>query len=179
MAEDTATLLQQLGIKKADVFGYSAGGSVALHLAVGHPKLVRTLALASSVFSMDGYLPQIAKGLRHPSPENFPPIMREDYEQVAPNPAGWSALVEKAGKQAVEDRGLLPAEVQLIITPALVMISDHDIILPEHAEELARLLHTEVVVIPNSDHASYVTSDIDFLLAKLTEFLDVSTIEEN
>jgi pimeloyl-ACP methyl ester carboxylesterase len=41
MADDTAAALRQLGIAKADIFGYSMGASVALHLAIRHPDVVR------------------------------------------------------------------------------------------------------------------------------------------
>lgn len=52
------------------------------------------------------------------------------------------------------------------------MIADHDIIRPEHAEELARLLHADLVVLPDSDHASDVVEHPDVLFSKLTAFLD-------
>jgi len=38
MADDTAALLRHLGIGRTDVFGYSAGGNVALGPAIRHPK---------------------------------------------------------------------------------------------------------------------------------------------
>src|SRR3712207_4309358 len=38
MADDTAALLRHLAIEKADVFGYSMGGGVALQLAIRHPE---------------------------------------------------------------------------------------------------------------------------------------------
>src|SRR4029450_10490275 len=41
MADDTATLLRHLGIPRTDVFGYSAGGNVALGLAIRHSDLVQ------------------------------------------------------------------------------------------------------------------------------------------
>jgi pimeloyl-ACP methyl ester carboxylesterase len=172
MADDTAALLAHLGIEQTDVFGYSLGGSVALHLALRHPGLVRKLALASTVYDIDGYYPEIREGLKHASPDGFPPVMREAYERVAPKPKGWSALVAKLAKQAASPGGLRPEEVQAINVPALVMIADGDIIRPEHAKELSRLLHTDLVVIPNSDHASYIEEHPDVLLAQLGAFLD-------
>ena len=36
MTEDTAALLRHLGIRKADVFGYSMGGNIGLQLAMRH-----------------------------------------------------------------------------------------------------------------------------------------------
>src|SRR5919202_6383377 len=47
MADDTAAALEQLGIDRADIFGYSMGAAVALHLAIRHPEVVRKLVLAS------------------------------------------------------------------------------------------------------------------------------------
>ena len=34
MADDTAAALEQLGIEKADLFGYSTGGAIALQVAI-------------------------------------------------------------------------------------------------------------------------------------------------
>src|ERR1700678_2829195 len=45
MANDTAALLKELKIEKADFFGYSMGGNVALGVAIRHPELVDRLAI--------------------------------------------------------------------------------------------------------------------------------------
>ncbi len=47
MADDVAAALQQLGIERADIFGYSMGAGVTLHVAIRYPDLVRKLVLAS------------------------------------------------------------------------------------------------------------------------------------
>ena len=39
-AEDTVALLRHLRIERADFFGYSNGGHIALQIAIGHPDLV-------------------------------------------------------------------------------------------------------------------------------------------
>src|SRR5215831_4168297 len=43
MADDIAALIQQLGLDKADILGYSLGGGVALQTAIRHPDVVRKL----------------------------------------------------------------------------------------------------------------------------------------
>jgi pimeloyl-ACP methyl ester carboxylesterase len=48
MADDAAALLRVLGIKRADVLGWSLGGFVAQALAIRHPLAVRRLVLAST-----------------------------------------------------------------------------------------------------------------------------------
>src|SRR5580704_17064851 len=45
MADDVAALLSHLRIERADVFGYSMGGVVALDLAIRHPDMVGKVAL--------------------------------------------------------------------------------------------------------------------------------------
>ena len=48
MAEDTYTALRSLGLEKADLYGVSQGGMMAMIIAVNHPEFVRKLALAST-----------------------------------------------------------------------------------------------------------------------------------
>jgi proline iminopeptidase len=48
MADDIAALAAHLGIERPVIFGHSAGGFVALHLALRHPALVRALVLCST-----------------------------------------------------------------------------------------------------------------------------------
>nr|BBH86329.1 oxidoreductase [Thermosporothrix sp. COM3] len=172
LADDVAALLAHLGIAQTDVFGYSMGGSVALYLARRHPGLVRKLALASTAYNLDAYYPEMREGLIHATPEGFPPVMREAYERVAPNPAGWPVLVAKMSRQAASAGGLQPEEVQSINVPTLVIAADGDIIRPECTQELARLLHAELVVLPDSDHASYIVAPPELLLARLSAFFD-------
>ena len=45
MAADTAALLEQFGVRSADIMGFSNGGMVALQLAARHPALVHKLVI--------------------------------------------------------------------------------------------------------------------------------------
>lgn len=48
MAADTAALIEHLGIGPCHVLGASLGGMIAQELAIGHPRVVKSLALLSS-----------------------------------------------------------------------------------------------------------------------------------
>ncbi len=49
MAADTAKAMKTLGIEKADVFGASQGGMIAMYLAIDHPELVHKMILGSTL----------------------------------------------------------------------------------------------------------------------------------
>lgn len=171
MADDTAAVLERLGVKSADVFGYSGGASVAQHLAVRHPGRVRKLALASAVYDTNGYAPGVMEGIRNATPDGFPPIMRQIYEQVAPDRGDWAGLVAKTSAMARHPDDVDPSRLEAITAPTLVIIGDKDIVRPDYAAKMAHLLHTELVIVPG-DHSSYIEAEPDALLATLTEFLD-------
>lgn len=48
MADDTAVVMNHLGIKDADIFGASQGGMIAMCIAISHPELVHAMALGST-----------------------------------------------------------------------------------------------------------------------------------
>ncbi len=58
LASDVVGLLQHLDVPQADVFGFSVGGGVALHLAIRHPELVRKVIVSSVSFHPDGDRPE-------------------------------------------------------------------------------------------------------------------------
>src|SRR5512133_868720 len=71
MADDVAALLQQIGIEKADFFGYSVGGAVALQLAIERPDLVRKLVLAAVTYTPEGFHPGLLEGMEALKPEHL------------------------------------------------------------------------------------------------------------
>jgi pimeloyl-ACP methyl ester carboxylesterase len=153
MADDTATLVRHLGIKRTDVFGYSAGGNVALGLAIRHADLVQRVAVASTHFDSEGIYPQVFEGLKNAKAEQMPPILRDAYRKVAPKPDDWPRLVEKVAAQARAFSGWSRAALREIRAPALVMVGDADIVRPEHAVELFRLIpNCQLAVLPGTDH---------------------------
>src|SRR5512143_540206 len=62
MADDVAAALRHLGIERADIFGYSMGAGVALHLVIRHPDVVRKLVLASVTYNLNGVHPGLMEG---------------------------------------------------------------------------------------------------------------------
>ena len=55
-ADDTAALLDELRIAQAGLFGFSNGGTIAVQVAIRHPKRVRRLVLASAPLQRSGMI---------------------------------------------------------------------------------------------------------------------------
>ena len=96
MADDSAALLEHLGIEQADVVGYSMGGGIALQFAIRHPARVRRLVVASASYTYDGMHAAATEMFPTITPELFAGSpMEEEYVRVAPNPGDFPNLVEK------------------------------------------------------------------------------------
>src|ERR1700737_3840220 len=66
-ADDVAALLKQLHIEKADIMGFSNGGTTSLQIAIRHPELVNKLVLASTTYKRDGMQPGFFEGMQNAS----------------------------------------------------------------------------------------------------------------
>jgi pimeloyl-ACP methyl ester carboxylesterase len=185
MADDTAAALQYLGIEQADIFGYSMGAAVALRLAIRHPAVVRKLVLASVTYTLDGVHPGLMEGLGEMTPDMMVGSpWHDEYMQIAPHPEDFATLFAKKTEM---DRGVqdLPAEaIQSIKAPTLLILGDSDLVRPEHAVEMFRLLGggvfgdmppglpaSQLAILPGASHVTVVYRT-DLLLAIIRPFLD-------
>jgi len=116
------------------------------------------------------------------------------YMKVAPNPANWPVLIEKM-KQLTRNFVGWPIEaIRGIKAPALVVIGDADIVRPEHAVQLVRLLgggvagddvsgrphipRSQLAMLPGTTHVTLIDR-ADWLLPMVGEFLDAPMPESN
>ena len=58
MADDVAAVIRALGVKRADVLGYSMGATTALIAAVRHPDLIDKQVVVSGVSERGGWVPE-------------------------------------------------------------------------------------------------------------------------
>ncbi len=171
-ADDAAALLRHLKIEKADFFGYSNGGSIALQIAIRHPNLVRKLIVASAMFKRDGLYPEIWESMKHATLESMPKELREAYLKVAPHPEQLHTFHDKCVKRMLEFKDWQAEDIQSIDAPTMIMIADADIVRPEHAVEMFRLLpHAQLAVLPGTDHITLVKR-ADWQVSMIEAFLN-------
>jgi pimeloyl-ACP methyl ester carboxylesterase len=179
MADDTAALLKHLKIERADFFGYSMGGNVALAIAIRHPTLVGKVAINGSHYgkledAFDATAFQQFKSL----PANFAPsVLKGPYDKVAPDPKQWPVLVAKVKQAGLDFKGFTRDDMKLIKAPVLITLGDRDGVRLEHAVEMFRLIpHAQLAVFPGGDHLLLWTSP-ETVLTPIAAFLEAPTAE--
>lgn len=140
-ADDVAALLDHLGIDRADILGYSLGGSIAIQVTTRHPERVRKLVVLSSPFRPDGWLPEVRAGIENLDPEMLASTPLGDaYRAVAPNPDGFAEIVERIKTVDLVSTGSSDDEIRNITAPVLLVTGDADGIRLEHTIEVFHLL---------------------------------------
>lgn len=185
MMEDVAAALPQLGIEQADVLGYSSGGSVALHFAVRHPELLRKLVLMSVSYTLSGVHPGLMEGMGEMKPEMmYGSPWHQEYMQIAPHPEHFARLFAKKSEMDRQIKDFSDEQVRAIKAPTLLIIGDSDLIRPEHAVEMFRLLgggvfgdtpagmpNSQLAILPGTSHVTIVDR-ADWLVSMINSFLD-------
>jgi pimeloyl-ACP methyl ester carboxylesterase len=185
MADDVAAAIDQLGIEPADIFGYSVGAAVALQLVIRHPEAVRKLVLASVTYTLDGVHPGLMEGLGEMTPEMMHGSpWHEEYVRIAPRPEDFPTLFAKKTQMDQQIKDLPDEAIRAITAPTLLIIGDSDLVRPEHAVEMFRLLgggvfgdtpaglpDSQLAILPGTSHVSLVNRS-ELVVPIITSFLD-------
>src|SRR5687767_14934962 len=143
MADDTAALIDHLGLDKPDVVGYSLGGGVAFFTAVKYPDKIRRLVMASANIRRDAIPPEM---LAQQAQVNAAAAefmkdtpMYQLYQRVAPRPEDFGRLLDKVGESMAKDFDF-SEEVRALKVPTLLVAADADMAPPSHYIEVFKLL---------------------------------------
>lgn len=172
-ADDAAALLTHLKIAKADLMGFSNGANIAMQVAIRHPELVRRLVVASGMVKRDGLRPELWQGMQKAKLEDMPAHLVEAYRKTSPHPERLPSFFQKSVDRMLGFHDWPDAVVASIAAPTLVVIGDADIVRPEHAAEMVRLLpHARLAVLPLADHEAVVFTRAGWLVPMVEAFLD-------
>jgi len=187
MADDVAGLMDHLGLERADIYGFSLGGGVALQTAIRYPERVRKLGLVSTPYSRAGWYPEAATAMSSMNAEVAQMMMTTPiyaaYAEVAPRPDDWPVLVTKVSQLLGRDYDW-STDVAAIEAPVLYIVGDADSVRLDHAVELFKLLgggqadggvgglpKSRLAVLPATTHIDMIFR-IEQLAALIAPFLD-------
>ena len=149
MAQDTIAFLEAVVRGPAHVVGWSAGASVALHVALRRPDLVRRMILIAGVFHRDGWIPEAI------DPDAGPPeVLARGYAELSPDgPEHYPIVAAKLTRMNWEEPTLVASDLSRVRSRTLVMLGDDDEVTLEHAVAMYRgLPDAELAVVPGTSH---------------------------
>ena len=155
-ADDVAALLHYLKVDRADLLGFSNGASVALQVAIRHPELVRKLVFASSMTKRDGAQPQLWEFMKQADFSNMPQALKDAFLRVNPDEQKLRTMHDKDAARMQSFKDVPDAAVASIRVPTLIVLGDQDIVKPEHALELTRLIPGARLLILPGGHGDYL-----------------------
>jgi pimeloyl-ACP methyl ester carboxylesterase len=95
--------------------------------------------------------------MRHASLENMPAELKEAYLKVAPHPEHLQRMHDRCVERMLSFEDWKPEDLRSIQAPVLILNGDSDVIRPEHAVEMFRLLpHAQLAILPGTDHMQMV-----------------------
>lgn len=175
VADDIAGFLRQQNIAKADIFGWSMGGTLATEIAIRYPELVnKTAVIGANYKGFDELLdPAVYEQYIAVLDTGFAPKqLKEPYEKVSPNPEKWDELVIKLRDMDKLNKWPTDEQIKNIKTPFLVMLGDRDGTPASHALEWYQLLpQGRLDILPNADHFAPILQS-QVVVDSLQAFLD-------
>jgi len=180
-ADDIAALLNNLDIDRADFLGFSNGGTTAMQLAIRHPGLVDKIICASALFKRNGAPAAFWEFMQQAQLEHMPGQYKDAYIAVAPDPDHLQVMHDKCAKRMVEFQDITDEQLRAVKAPVLIVIGDKDVMTPEHAVEIHRLINGSQLAIIPGGHGEYIGEittlqpgykDTDFIVPVIEKFLD-------
>ena len=184
MAGDMAAFLAALDIPRAHFVGFSLGGAVGLQLALDRPELVDHLVFAGGAsFDSSGEHPELSAMFESFDPHQLDGSRwHEAYRRVAPDPDAWIPLVLKMNELDRAGMSMPRERLAALEIPTLLINGDADIVTPEHAVEMFRLLggggpgdltgtpRVQLALLPGTSHEG-VLDRVDWLHSMTVAFL--------
>lgn len=189
MADDAAAVLAKLGVKQADVLGYSMGASTAIALAVRHPGQVGKQVILSGTSRLDGWYPEVLAGIAELTPATFAgsPI-ETGYKSLSPTPEKFPKLVENIKTLDATPFAYSDEQVRAIPGKTMVIIGDADGVTLDHAIALFKLRgggdiaaatqgfmtkapKARLAILPATSHIG-IMSEVPAIVATVVPFLD-------
>jgi len=147
MAGDVLRVMDELGLKKAHILGFSDGGNIALHLALMAPERISSLILSGANADPSGI-----------EPEEFRLMLKKRRSLALQAVFSRRAARRlEVWKLMIKEPHFTQAELESINLPALITAGERDVITKEHSEYLHRCLkNSELVIFKDGSHFVHI-----------------------
>ena len=155
-ADDVATLLENLKIKKADFLGFSNGAQTAIEIALSHKTIVGKIILASGFYKRSAAVPQFWEGFDIATLYMMPKVLQDGYLKANKNEKGLLNMFNRDVQRMKTFKGWTDEQMKSISAKALVINGNNDVGSMEHAVEMCRVIpNSELAILPGG-HGTYL-----------------------
>jgi pimeloyl-ACP methyl ester carboxylesterase len=177
-ASDVAELLEQLNIPSADILGFSNGGHTAMQLAISHQQKVRRLIIASAFCKRDGVPSQFWEGMNKATFNDMPQVYKDEFLKINNDSAALLNMFHKDAHRMQTFKDWSDDDIKSINAPTLLIAGDADVVLPEHAVAMFRLIpNCQLAIIPGG-HGKYLGEITTLTEGKWTQDYITPLIEQ-
>ena len=140
--EDLAEFIRQLNLDKVNIFGYGAGGVIALLLADQYPQMVAKLIVAGTYVNGNGVT----------------------ASHITWNSVRGFLIGDRDSRVALKETFIDPRKLKQIKIPTLCVVGEKDWVKVDHVRWYSQLLpNSRLVIMPRQKHESYVVHSLKML----------------
>lgn len=182
-AKDVAALLKNLNIAKADILGFSNGGTTALQLAISYPELCNKVIAASALLKKDGVLPQFWEFMRNGTFEQMPQPYKDAFLEVTPDSTRLMNMYSQCAQRMINFKEFTDDQIKSIKASVLLINGDKDVATSEHMVAMSKLIpDCQLAIIPGG-HGTYMGEittlkadykEQEFIVPLIEKFLDAN-----
>ncbi len=155
-ADDVAELLRQLSISKANILGFSNGGSTTMQIAIRHPEIADKIIVIAGAFKREGFIQWFFESMPNATLDNMPQSLQNAFLKINPDTNALFNMFSKDKQRMVDFKDWKESDLQSIRSPALIINGDKDVITCEHALEISKLIAVSSLVILPGTHGEYI-----------------------
>ncbi len=161
-ADDVKEFLDEMGIDKAILVGYSDGGNIAMLFAQKYLDRVSGMVLNGANAFPSGLLPHFYKGMLRDHKKVKRRLRRSPNDQKLKDELDLLNLM-------VKEPDLTASDLAKMDVPTLVLVGSHDVIDYSHTEFIASSLPNSKLTVVEGGHGIVKSNSADYIAA-LEEF---------
>jgi len=169
MTADTIALLEQFGLDRPPMVGFSDGAIIALQVAMSRPDLAGKVVAIGPNVRVSGMTDDALQWLGSVTHETWPEEFARRHRALSPDgPQHWPVFAQKVIDMLRVEPEIPLEQLAAIRVPVLVMGADHDLIRLEHLVEIHRAIEgSQLCIIPGASHE--LTVEAPDLVAGIVE----------
>jgi pimeloyl-ACP methyl ester carboxylesterase len=175
-ADDVLDYMEKNSIERADIFGYSMGGYVAVYIAKYHPaKVNRIITLATKFYWDEATAAKEVKMLNADAIQQKVPVFAQQLSERH-FPTDWKKLLARTAELLTAlgyDNTLQPGDYLTVTAPCLLLLGDRDkmVSLDETLTVYKQLPNAQLGILPGTPHQVELVN-LRFLVLFIREFLN-------